>query len=139
MSQTTENNKRIAKNTLLLYVRMFFMMLVSLYTSRVVLNTIGVVDFGINNVVGGVITMLGFLTASLSATSSRYITYDLGKGDMATMKRTFGNIKSIHYILAGIVLLIGETIGLWFVTTKLLQKSGIRKNEVIELIYRGFI
>ena len=119
MSQTTENNKRIAKNTLLLYVRMFFMMLVSLYTSRVVLNTIGVVDFGINNVVGGVITMLGFLTASLSAASSRYITYDLGKGDMATMKRTFGNIKSIHYILAGIVLLIGETIGLWFVTTKL--------------------
>lgn len=118
-NQTSDNNKRIAKNTLLLYFRMLFMMVVSLYTSRVVLNTLGVVDFGINNVVGGVITMLGFLTGSLGAASSRYITYDLGKGDMSMMKRTFGNIKSIHYILAGIILLVGETIGLWFMTTQL--------------------
>lgn len=118
-NQTSENNKRIAKNTLLLYVRMLFMMLVSLYTSRVVLNTLGVVDFGIYNVVGGVIAMLGFLTGSLGAASSRYITYDLGIGDMAIMKRTLGNIKSIHYILAGVILLIGETVGLWFVVTKL--------------------
>ena len=118
-NQTSDNNKRIAKNTLLLYFRMLFMMLVSLYTSRVVLNTLGVVDFGINNVVGGVITMLGFLTGSLGAASSRYITFDLGKGDMGVMKRTFGNIKSIHYILAGIILLVGETIGLWFMTTQL--------------------
>lgn len=118
-NQTLENNKRIAKNTLLLYVRMLFMMLVSLYTSRVVLNTLGVVDFGIYNVVGGVVAMLGFLTGSLGAASSRYITYNLGKGDMAIMKRTFGNIKSIHYILAGVILLIGETVGLWFVTSKL--------------------
>lgn len=118
-NKTSENNKRIAKNTLLLYVRMLFMMLVSLYTSRVVLNTLGVVDFGIYNVVGGVIAMLGFLTGSLGAASSRYITYDLGKGDVVIMKRTFGNIKSIHYILAGVILLIGETVGLWFVVTKL--------------------
>ena len=118
-NQTSGNNKRIAKNTLLLYVRMLFMMLVSLYTSRVVLNTLGVVDFGVYNVVGGVIAMLGFLTGSLGAASSRYITYDLGIGDMAIMKRTFGNIKSIHYILAGVILLIGETVGLWFVVTKL--------------------
>ena len=117
--QTSGNNKRIAKNTLLLYVRMLFMMLVSLYTSRVVLNTLGVVDFGVYNVVGGVIAMLGFLTGSLGAASSRYITYDLGIGDMVIMKRTFGNIKSIHYILAGVILLIGETVGLWFVVTKL--------------------
>lgn len=95
------------------------MMVVSLYTSRVVLNTLGVVDFGINNVVGGVITMLGFLTGSLGAASSRYITFDLGKGDMGVMKRTFGNIKSIHYILAGVILLVGETLGLWFMTTQL--------------------
>ena len=119
MSDQSVNNKRIAKNTLLLYVRMLFMMLVSLYTSRVVLNTLGVVDFGVYNVVGGVIAMLGFLTGSLGAASSRYITYDLGIGDMAIMKRTFGNIKSIHYILAGVILLIGETVGLWFVVTKL--------------------
>ena len=95
-NQISDNNKRIAKNTLLLYFRMLFMMLVSLYTSRVVLNTLGVVDFGINNVVGGVITMLGFLTGSLGAASSRYITFDLGKGDMGVMKRTFGNIESVN-------------------------------------------
>lgn len=113
------NNKRIAKNTLMLYFRMLLLMVVSLYTSRVVLNTLGVVDFGIYNVVGGVIAMLGFLTGSLGAASSRYITYDLGKGDMTVMKRTYGNILSIHFILAGIVLVVGETIGLWFMSTQL--------------------
>lgn len=119
MSDTSQNNKRIAKNTLLLYVRMLFMLGVSLYTSRVVLSTLGVVDFGINNVVGGVIAMLGFLTGSLGAASSRYITYDLGKGDIAVMKKTFGNILSIHFILAAIVLVVGETLGLWFMSTQL--------------------
>lgn len=119
MSQSSENNKRIAKNTLLLYFRMLFMMAVNLYTSRVVLNTLGIVDYGINNVVGGVIAMLGFLTGSLGAASSRYITYDLGKGDMDVMKKTFGNILSIHFILAGIVLVVGETLGLWFMSTQL--------------------
>lgn len=115
----TSANKRIAKNTLLLYIRMFFMLLINLYTSRVVLSTLGIVDYGINNVVGGVITMLGFLTSSLSAASSRYITYDLGKGDMAALKKTFGNILSIHFILAAIVLVLGETLGLWFMSTQL--------------------
>lgn len=119
MSQTTENNKRIAKNTLLLYVRMLFTMAIGLYTGRVVLNTLGVTDYGIYNVVGGVIAMLGFLTGSMSAASSRFITYDLGKGDMAVIKKTFGNILSIHFILAGIILFFGETIGLWFVLNKL--------------------
>ena len=119
MSSSAENNKRIAKNTLLLYGRMLFAMAISLYTSRVILNTLGVTDYGIYNVVGGVVTMLGFLTGSLGAASSRFITYELGKGDMNVMKRTFGNIKTIHFILAGIVLLLGETIGLWFVLNKL--------------------
>lgn len=119
MADTSTNNKRIAKNTLLLYFRMLFMMVVNLYTSRVILNTLGVVDYGINNVVGGVIAMLGFLTGSLGAASSRYITYDLGKGDMTVMKKTFGNILSIHFILAGIVLVAGETLGLWFMSTQL--------------------
>lgn len=119
MTDTSANNNQIAKNTLLLYIRMFFMLLINLYTSRVVLSTLGIVDYGINNVVGGVITMLGFLTSSLSAASSRYITYDLGKGDMAALKKTFGNILSIHFILAAIVLVIGETLGLWFMSTQL--------------------
>lgn len=119
MQCNASNNKRIAKNTLLLYVRMLFTMAISLYTSRVILNTLGVTDYGIYNVVGGVIALLGFLTNSMGAASSRYITYDLGKGDMSVMKRTFGNILTIHFILAGVVLLLGETLGLWFVFNKL--------------------
>lgn len=113
------DNKRMAKNTLLLYFRMILMTGINLYASRVILNTLGVVDFGINNVAGGVITMLGFLTNSLGGDSSRYITYSLGKGDMIVMKKTFGNILSIHFILAAIVLLAGETLGLWFMSTQL--------------------
>ena len=119
MNSDSANNKRIAKNTLLLYVRMLFTMAIGLYTGRVVLNALGVTDYGIYNVVGGVIAMLGFLTGSMSAASSRFITYDLGKGDMAVMKKTFGNILSIHFIIAGVILLFGETIGLWFVLNKL--------------------
>ena len=119
MPSNTENSKRIAKNTLLLYIRTFIVLLISLYTSRVILQTLGVEDFGIYNVVGGVIVMLGYLTNSLSAASSRYITYNLGKGELSMMKRTFGNILSIHFIMAGIIILIAETIGLWFVSTQL--------------------
>ena len=119
MSSNSTNNKRIAKNTLLLYVRMLFTIAIGLYTGRVVLNALGVTDYGIYNVVGGVIAMLGFLTGSMSAASSRFITYDLGKGDITVMKRTFGNILSIHFIIAGVILLFGETIGLWFVLNKL--------------------
>lgn len=112
-------NRLIAKNTLLLYGRMLFTMAIGLYTSRVVLNTLGVTDYGVYNVVGGVISLFGFMTNSMAVASSRYITYGLGKGDMAAMKRTFGNIISIHFALAGIVLLLGETVGLWFVLNKL--------------------
>lgn len=112
-------SKRIAKNSFLLYIRMLFMLIISLYTSRVVLNTLGVVDYGIYNVVGGVIAMLNFLTNSLGVASSRYITYDLGKGDITVMKRTIGNILCIHYFLALIIFLLGESIGLWFMETQL--------------------
>lgn len=79
MSQVTDNNKRIAKNTLLLYVRMLFMMIVSLYTSRVILNALGVEDFGIYNVVGGVVAMFSVISGSLSTAISRFITFELGK------------------------------------------------------------
>jgi len=119
MTTITENNKQIAKNTLLLYFRMLLMIVINLYTSRVILQVLGVEDFGINNVVGGIITMLGFLTGSLAGASSRYITYDLGKGNMMIMKKTFGNILSIHLLLSVITIIIGETIGLWFMTTQL--------------------
>ena len=97
MSNANEN-KRIAKNSILLYIRMFIMVMISLYTSRIVLKTLGVEDFGINNVVGGVITFLGFLTGSLAGASARFITFSLGKGDMKELKNTFGNIVKIHFL-----------------------------------------
>lgn len=119
MDSHAENTRRIAKNTLMLYVRMLFGMLVSLYTSRVVLNTLGVEDYGIYNVVGGVIGLLGFLTGSLGAASSRYLTFDLGKGDLDVLKNTFGNVLGIYLLLALVILILGETIGLWFMSTQL--------------------
>lgn len=126
----TSDNKRIAKNSLLLYIRMFIMVIISLYTSRIVLKTLGVEDFGINNVVGGVITFLGFLTSSLAVASSRFITFALGKGNHEELKNTFNNIVLIHGLFSIVVLIIGETVGLWFVTTQLNIPAG-RENAAM--------
>lgn len=119
MSSIAENNKRIAKNTIFLYFRMLLTMAVSLYTSRVILQTLGVEDYGIYNVVGGVIAMLSFLNGSLSGASSRFITYELGKGDSGNMKEMFSTILCMHFILAIVILILGESVGLWFVCNKL--------------------
>lgn len=119
MTNTTENNKRIAKNTLLLYVRMLFMMAVSLYTSRVVLNALGVEDFGIYNVVGGVVAMFTVLSGSLSAAISRFITYELGKGNQENLNKIFSSAVTIQIGLAGIIILLAETIGIWFLNVKM--------------------
>lgn len=119
MTAKSENNKRIAKNTLLLYIRMIFTMLISLYTSRVILNTLGITDFGIYNVVGGIISLLGFVTSSLGGASSRYITFELGKGNKNKLKKIFGNILSIHILFSIAIFILGETIGLWFFYNKL--------------------
>lgn len=113
------DNRRIAKNTLLLYLRMLISLVVSLYTSRVVLNTLGVTDYGINNVVAGVIALLGFVTGSLSGATSRFLTFDLGLDNEEKLGKTFGSIMAIHFLLAGMVVLFGETIGLWLVSYKL--------------------
>ena len=119
MSGTSENNKRIAKNTLLLYFRMMLIIIITLYTSRVILNTLGVEDYGIYNVVGGVITMLGFLNGSLGGASSRFITFALGKGDKNELQNVFSTVLCVHFLLAGIIVLLAETVGLWFVCNKL--------------------
>lgn len=119
MAEETSSTKRIAKNTLMLYIRMFISMIVGLYTSRVVLNTLGVEDYGIYGVVGGVISMLGFLNASMSGATSRFITFELGKKDEQRLKDTFSSALIIHIGIALIVLIIAETVGLWFLNNKL--------------------
>ena len=118
-SNTAAKNKRIAKNTVLLYARMILIMGVTLYTSRVVLRALGDVDYGLFNVVGGVIVVLGFLTGSLSGASSRFITYALGKNDMEEVKKTFSTICCIHLLFAAGIVVLGETAGLWFVYHKM--------------------
>lgn len=119
MLRTEDNNKRIAKNTLFLYFRMLLTMIISLFTSRVILKALGAEDYGIYNVVGGVITMLNFITNSLSGAGSRFITFELGKGNIEKLKNTFSAIMFINIGLALLILILGETIGLWFVQNKL--------------------
>ncbi len=119
MTSHAENNKRIAKNTLLLYVRMLFGMLVSLYTSRVVLNTLGVEDYGIYNVVGGVVAMFLLVSNSLSASISRFLTFELGTGDMYRLKETFSNSLLIHILLVTIIFILAESVGIWFLNTQM--------------------
>lgn len=113
------NNKRIAKNTLLLYFRMLFMMAVSLYTSRVVLNALGVEDFGIYNVVGGVVAMFSMLSGSLSSAITRFITYELGTGNRANLKKIFSSSVTIQIGLAVLIVLLVEAIGVWFLNMKM--------------------
>lgn len=119
MSQPSENNKRIARNTMLLYVRMLFMMAVSLFTSRVVLNTLGVEDYGIYNVVGGVVAMFGFINGSMSSATQRYITFALGKGDMRNLQKVFSTALQIHVLIAAVIVVLGETVGLWFLYSQM--------------------
>ena len=119
MSTESSNNKRIAKNTLLLYFRMLFMMAVSLFTSRVVLNTLGVEDYGINNVVGGVVAMFSVLSGSMSSSISRFITFELGKGDKKRLKTVFSTGINIQLGMSLIILLVAEAAGVWFLNYKM--------------------
>ena len=119
IDSSKENNKRIAKNTLLLYFRMLLTMVVSLYTSRVVLGALGVEDYGIYNVVGGVVAMFSMLSGSLSAAISRFITFELGTGNKDKLKRVFSSSVTIQMGLSAIILVLAETAGLWFLNNKM--------------------
>ena len=113
------NNKAIAKNTLFLYFRMMFTMLVSLYTSRVILQVLGVDDYGIYQTVGGIVGFLSFINGALSTGTSRFLTFELGAGDFERLKRTFSTTLTIHIGLALLVVLLAETVGLWFLYNKM--------------------
>lgn len=119
MQDNLSNNKRIAKNTLFLYFRTILIMLVTLYTSRVVLNTLGIEDYGVYNAVGGVVTMFAVISGALSNAISRYITYGIGKGDKEHLKVIFCTSINIQIIISLIVFVLCEVIGLWFLNTKM--------------------
>ena len=119
MSNNTEANKRIAKNTMLLYIRMGVMMIISFFTARITLNALGVTDYGINNVVGGLVSMFSLISSSLSSSVSRFMTFGLGKGDKKELNTIFSTSVNIQIILAIIVVIAIETIGIWFLDNKM--------------------
>jgi|UniRef100_UPI003FF0B968 O-antigen/teichoic acid export membrane protein len=111
------NNQRIAKNTLLLYIRMLLTMSISLYTSRIVLDTLGEVDFGIYNVVGGFVSMFVIISGAMTTATQRFLSFEIGKGAKGNVKALFSTAIMIHFFLAFIILILAETIGLWFLNT----------------------
>ncbi len=120
MSQNNSaNNKRIAKNTLVLYVRMLFLMAISLYTSRVILQALGVEDFGVYNVVGGFVALFSVLSKSLSGAASRFFNYEMGKGNSERLNRVFTASLTIQLVLVAIIAVLAELFGVWFVNNKM--------------------
>lgn len=117
--QEKTNNKIIAKNTLFLYFRMMFTMVISLFTSRIILQKLGVDDYGIYQAVGGVVGFLSFINGALATGSSRFLTYALGEGNAEKLKRTFSTTLNIHIIISILVVIVAETIGLWFLSHKM--------------------
>lgn len=124
MSDISSNNKRIAKNTMMLYVRMLLNVVVSLYTSRVVLQTLGVEDYGIYGVVGGVVAMFSFLNSTMAAATSRFLSFEMGKGDKERIRDTFSSALIIHIGIALLVFILAETVGLWFLNNKIVIPEG---------------
>ena len=118
-ADSLHKGKRIARNTMMLYVRMFVLMLVGLYTSRVVLNALGETDYGIYSVVGGVVAMFTVISGALNSAVSRFITFELGKGDPVRLNKVYSTSVNIQLILALIVVLLAEPIGLWFIENKM--------------------
>lgn len=144
MHMTTDvsvNNKRIAKNTLYLYLRQILILVVSLYTSRIVLATLGESDYGVYNVVGGVVSMFSIVTASLSQAISRYLTFELGKNDLSRLRNIFSTSINIQIIMSVIVLILMEIIGLWFLNYKMniAENRMLAANWVFQISILTFI
>ena len=116
--------KRIAMNTIFLYIRMLLVMVVSLYTSRIILAALGASDYGVYNVVGGVVTIMNFLNGALAGSTSRFLTYDLGSGNQERLNRTFSAALNLHIIVAFLVLFFCETIGLYLLYNKFTIPDG---------------
>jgi Na+-driven multidrug efflux pump len=114
-----EKNSIIVKNSIMLYVRMIFVMLVTLYTSRVVLNVLGISDYGIYNVVGGIVTMVSFINGAMANGTQRFLSYELGNGNLKQLNKVFSTTLSIHILIGILILILTETFGLWFLNHKL--------------------
>lgn len=141
MSDNQSNNKRIAKNTILLYLRSLIVMLVSLYTSRVILHALGVEDYGLYNVIGGVVSLFAFLRTSMTKSTQRFLNVEMAR-EGGRLKDTFRVSFSIHAIMAVIALILAETIGLWFLNSHIQIPEGrevaanvVYQSTVISLVF----
>lgn len=114
MSNLSTNNKRIAKNSAFLYLRMFLIMAVTFYTSRVILEVLGIEDYGLYNVIGGIIAMFGLINSSMTTATQRFLTFETGRNDSYRMRKIFSVSLIIHILIAVTIVVLGETIGLWF-------------------------
>ena len=123
-SNNLQNNKRIAINTILLYLRMFVTLSIGLYTSRVVLRVLGFEDYGLNNVVGGIIAMFAFINNAMINSTSRFLTYAIGEKNDQSVNDVFCTSLYIHFIIAILLIILGETIGLWFLNNKIVVPDG---------------
>ena len=134
-------NKRIAQNTLLLYFRMLFMMVISLYTSRVILQVLGVEDYGIYSVVGGLVSMFSLISNSLSNCIGRFIAFEIGRNDLMKLKKTFSVAVSIYIILALVTFVAVEAVAVWFLNTKMniAKENMIAANWVLQFSLLTFI
>lgn len=124
MGNTASNNKRIAKNTMYMYIRMFVTMIVGLYTSRAVLAALGFDDYGLYNVIGGIVAMFGFINGAMTNTTSRYITFYLENKNTEKLKKVFSTSFFIHVAITFLIVLLGETLGLWYVINKMVIPVG---------------
>ena len=122
--RTYWSNNLIAKNTLFLYIRMFFVLLVSLYTSRVVLNVLGVSDYGVYNVVAGFVSLFSFLNATLSSSTQRFYNYEGGREGDEGFVKVFSIGLRVHLILVSIIFLILETFGIWYINNVMVLPEG---------------
>ena len=141
MSDNLTDNKRIAKNTIMLYIRMLLLMVVGLYTSRVILAALGVEDYGIYNVVGGLVGMFAIISASLTSSISRYITFELGKGYFDNLKKVFATSIIVLIGLSVAIVIIAETAGLWFLNThmKIPEHRLFAANCILQISIVSFV
>ena len=112
-------NKTIAINTIMLYIRMLFVMAINLYTSRVILHMLGVTDYGIYNVVGGVVTFFAFFQGPLTDATRRFLTFSIGTGNYVELKKVFSCSLFIHIIICALILIVSETVGVWLLYNKM--------------------
>lgn len=124
MENQSANTKRIAKNTVILYLRMAFSMIVALYTNRVILNALGIQDYGIYGVVGGVVIFFNVISGSLNAAISRFITFEIGKGSVERLNKVFCTSVNIQIFISIIFILVSELIGVWFLNTHMNIPTG---------------